>query len=43
MQAWLKFLKGEAEHPLPYEQARTSMHLTFGVLESIQHAQAVAL
>ena len=41
MQAWSEFLRGSREHPLPYEQARTSMLLTFAVLESIQNAGAV--
>ena len=36
MAAWTAFLLGEAEHPLPYEQSRQSMLLTFAVLESIQ-------
>ena len=36
MAAWLAFLKGEAEHPMPYEQSRQSMVLTFAVLESIR-------
>ncbi len=43
MQAWLKFLKSEAPHPLSYEQCRQSMHLTFGLLESIQQRATVAL
>jgi predicted dehydrogenase/threonine dehydrogenase-like Zn-dependent dehydrogenase len=41
MTAWAAFLRGSAEHPLPYEQSRTSMLLTFAVLESIQQARAV--
>jgi hypothetical protein len=41
MAAWAGFLRGEREHPLPYEQSRTSMLLTFAVLESIQQARAV--
>jgi predicted dehydrogenase/threonine dehydrogenase-like Zn-dependent dehydrogenase len=43
MAAWAAFLRGEAEHAFPYEQSRQSMHLTFGVLESIQRAAAVEL
>jgi predicted dehydrogenase/threonine dehydrogenase-like Zn-dependent dehydrogenase len=43
MTAWAAFLRGEAEHPLPYGQARSSMLLTFAALESIQQGQAVAL
>jgi predicted dehydrogenase/threonine dehydrogenase-like Zn-dependent dehydrogenase len=41
MAAWLSFLRGETEHPLPYEQARQSMGLTFAVLESIQAGRSV--
>jgi predicted dehydrogenase/threonine dehydrogenase-like Zn-dependent dehydrogenase len=41
MAAWLAFLRGEAEPPLPYKQARTSMALTFAVLESIQAGRSV--
>jgi predicted dehydrogenase len=43
MHAWQAFLLGKAPHPLPYEQSRRSMHLTFGLLESIQQGAAVAL
>ncbi len=41
MAAWTAFLLGEAEHPLPYEQSRQSMLLTFAVLESIQQGRSV--
>jgi predicted dehydrogenase len=43
MAAWLAFLQGDAKHPLPYEQARQSMRLTFAVLESIREGRGVAL
>lgn len=43
MAAWLRFLQGQAEHPLPYEHSRPGMLLTFAVLESIQQARAVQL
>ncbi len=43
MAAWLSFLRGQAEHPLPYEQSRVSMLLTFAVLESIQKARSIEL
>ena len=43
MAVWLAFLKGDAKHPLPYEQARQSMRLTFAVLESIREGRGVAL
>jgi predicted dehydrogenase len=41
MAVWLAFLRGQAEHPLPYEQSRQSMLLTFAVLESIQAGRSV--
>jgi len=41
MAAWAAFLRGEAEHPLPYEQSRTGMALTFAALESIQQGSSV--
>ena len=43
MAAWLKFLGGQAENPLPYARSRLSMLLTFAVLESIQQARSVEL
>ncbi|MFN0075273.1 MAG: bi-domain-containing oxidoreductase [Prosthecobacter sp.] len=43
MAAWLAFLKGEAKHPLPYEQSRQSMRLTFAVLESIREGRTIKL
>ena len=43
MRAWLQFLRGQSEHPFPYEKSRTSMLLTFAVLESIQQGRAVRL
>ncbi len=43
MAAWLAFLKSEAVHPLPYEQARQSMRLTFAVLESIREGRSIEL
>jgi hypothetical protein len=41
MAAWAAFLRAQAAHPLPYEQSRMSMLLTFAALESIQQARAV--
>jgi predicted dehydrogenase len=41
MAAWAAFLRGTAEHPLPYAQARQSMMLTFAVLDSIQQGRGV--
>lgn len=43
MAAWLAFLKDAAPHPLPYEQVRQSMRLTFAVLESIREGRSIAL
>lgn len=43
MAAWLEFLKNSATHPLPYEQARQSMRLTFAVLESIREGRSIDL
>ena len=43
MAAWLAYLKGGTAHPLPYEQARQSMRLTFAVLESIREGRTVEL
>jgi predicted dehydrogenase len=43
MAAWAAFLNGQAAHPFPYEQARTSMLLTFATLDSIQERRAVHL
>ena len=43
MENWSDFLKGNAPHPLPFAQSRTSMELTFAVLESIQLGHSVDL
>ncbi len=43
MDNWLRFLKGELPHPLPYWETRQAMCLTFAVLESIQAGRAVDL
>jgi predicted dehydrogenase len=43
MEAWLRFLKGQTEHPFPYEKSRVSMLLTFAVLQSIQQGRTVRL
>jgi len=39
--AWLQFLRGETEHPFPYEKSRASMVLTFALLEAIQQGRSV--
>ncbi len=41
MVAWLAFLQGQSEHPMPYEQSRRSMLVTFAALKSIQQGTAV--
>jgi predicted dehydrogenase/NADPH:quinone reductase-like Zn-dependent oxidoreductase len=41
MAAWVAFLRGEADHPLPYAEARRSMQLTFAVLQSIQERRMI--
>ena len=41
MAAWLSYLQGRGEHPLPYEQARRSMLLTFAALDSIRQGRSV--
>jgi predicted dehydrogenase len=43
MEAWLAFLQGTAEHPLPYDEARRSMLLTFAVLDSIREHRTILL
>jgi hypothetical protein len=43
MAAWQLFLRGQADHPFPYAEARRSMLLTFAVLESIQRGGTVHL
>jgi hypothetical protein len=43
MTAWAAFLNGDRDLPLPYQQARRSMLLTFAVLDSIRTAQSVTL
>lgn len=43
MAAWLAFLKEGAAHPLPYEQARQSMLLTFAALDSVRQGCSIGL
>ena len=43
MEAWLAFLLGKEDHPLPYPEARKSMQLTFAVLQSIRESRLVSL
>lgn len=43
MASWLAFLKNGAAHPLPYEQSRQSMRLTFAVLDSIREGRSIEL
>ena len=43
MAAWAKFLEGRTPPPLPYEESRVSMRLTFALLESIQQGRSIDL
>jgi predicted dehydrogenase/threonine dehydrogenase-like Zn-dependent dehydrogenase len=43
MVAWAAFLRGTSDHPLPYEQSRQSMMLTFAVLKSIRKGASIEL
>lgn len=43
MRAWRTFLNGNAPHPLPYAQTRTSTLTTFALLESIQQNAPVLI
>lgn len=41
MAAWLAFIQGKGAHPLPYEQARQSMRLTFAALDSVREGRSM--
>ena len=41
MAAWTGFLRGESPHPVPFDQARRSMLLTFAAVEAIQTGHSV--
>jgi predicted dehydrogenase len=41
MAAWVDFLAAKTVHPLPYEQSRQSMILTFAALDSMQQGKSV--
>ncbi|MCC6233497.1 MAG: hypothetical protein IT580_12680 [Verrucomicrobiales bacterium] len=43
MTAWVSYLRGEAEHPLPYDLSRQSMRLTFATMEALRQGGAVML
>ncbi len=43
MSAWMSFLKGQSAHPLPYQDVRESMRLTFGLLDSIREGRPITL
>lgn len=43
MRAWTAFLMGKGEHPLPYEDARQSMWLTFEALRAVRENEMVNL
>jgi hypothetical protein len=42
MEAWAKYLRAEAPHPLPYTVSRQSMLLTFATLEALRAGTTVA-
>jgi len=41
MAAWTAFLRGEAQHPLPFEEARRSTLLALAAVEAIQFGRTV--
>jgi predicted dehydrogenase/threonine dehydrogenase-like Zn-dependent dehydrogenase len=41
MAAWTAFLRGESPHPVPFDEARRSMLLTFAAVDAIQQGRAV--
>lgn len=41
MTAWARYLRAEADHPLPYAQSRQSMLLTFATLEALRNGGSV--
>jgi predicted dehydrogenase len=41
MTAWTAFLRGESPHPVPFEEARRSMLLTFAAVEALQQACSI--
>lgn len=41
MDAWLRYVQGNAPHPLPYEESRRSMLLAFAVLDSIRESRVM--
>jgi predicted dehydrogenase len=43
MAAWLAYLRGSSGHPLPYAEARSSMRLTFSVLQAIRERRLVEI
>jgi predicted dehydrogenase/threonine dehydrogenase-like Zn-dependent dehydrogenase len=41
MTAWTAFLRGAAPHPVPFEEARSSMLLTFAAVDALQQGRSV--
>ena len=41
MAAWTAFLRGENPHPVPFEEARRSMLLTFAAVEALQQGRSI--
>ncbi|MCC7376312.1 MAG: bi-domain-containing oxidoreductase [Verrucomicrobiales bacterium] len=43
MDAWAKYLRAEAPHPLPYAESRRSMLLTFATLEALRAGSSITV
>ncbi|MBL9135795.1 MAG: bi-domain-containing oxidoreductase [Verrucomicrobiales bacterium] len=43
MEAWARYLRAEAPHPLPYAESRRAMNLTFATLEALRTGGSVAV
>jgi len=43
MTAWTAFLRGESPHPVPFEEARRSMLLTFAAMEALQQGRSIEI
>jgi len=41
MTAWTAFLRGESPHPVPFEEARRSMLLSFAAVEALQQGRSM--
>lgn len=43
MAAWSAFLRGESVHPVPFEEARRSMLLSFAAVDAIQSGHSITI